>query len=50
MIGNVEQRPFEDITVKVTVAAVALVVLCLGYKAATENDFEPNGRRRRRRR
>lgn len=50
MIGNVPERPFEETTVKVAVAAVALVVLFLGYKAATEDDYEPNGRRRRRRR
>jgi len=40
--GNVDQRPFEDTTVKVGVAAVALVCLWALYKVATEGDFEQN--------
>jgi hypothetical protein len=40
--GNVTERPFEDITVKVTIAAVALVGMYLVYKLATEDDLKEN--------
>lgn len=40
--GNVPERPFEETTVKVGVAAVTLVCLWALYKIATEGDFKQN--------
>ncbi len=40
--GNVPERPFGETTVKVAIAAVALVGLYLVYRVATEDDYEQN--------